>query len=128
MSYAVKHEGRSHVEIKQIGATAALAGALGAAAFGVGAGLAQAKPQPAPSPIPTPSQLFQMPPGLIMQVPTFQTASGTTFANPAFGVAPGQFNKIPTVPSTTSGMTIPNPFFDIPPGHWDGVTLPANFG
>ena len=62
-----------------------------------------------------------------MQVPTFQTAAGT-FPNPAFGVPPGQFNKIPTVPSTTSGMTIPNPFFDIPPGHWDNVIIPPNFG
>ena len=85
------------MRIKQIGATAALSGALGAAALGFGAGSAQAKPLPAPPPIPTPSQLSQMPPGLVMQVPTLQTASGTTFPNPAFGVPPGQFNKIPTV-------------------------------
>jgi hypothetical protein len=113
---------RPHVKIKQIGATAALTGALGAAALGVGAGMAQAKPKPVTPTIPTLSQLFQLPPGQISKVPTLQTASGVTFPNPAFGVAPGQFKKIATI-TTTPGTTIPNPVFEIPPGHWDDVTV-----
>jgi hypothetical protein len=60
-----------------------------------------------------------------MHVPTVQTSKGVTFPNPAFGVPPGQFNKIPTI-TTTPGTTIPNPFFDIPPGHFKDVTV--NFG
>jgi len=90
---------------KKIVGTAALTGALGAAALGV-AGVAQADPKDRdPGPVPSDTD-FTQPPGHIGQ---------------DLGIAPGQLKKLPELTVEVNGETveIDNPFEDVPPGHWD---------
>ena len=106
------------MNLKKIAGTAALAGALGAAAVGIGVGSAQAAPKWDPRPVVPSDTDFSQPPGHIGQ---------------ALGIPPGQFKKIykirvglPTTPPTTT-KPIKNPFFGVPPGHWGDVHLPDIF-
>jgi hypothetical protein len=81
------------MNIRKLGMTAIVAGAMGAAAFGLGAGTAQADPDvwvPVPG-IPG-VDIVNVPPGHFGQ---------------AVGVPPGQLKKIPWTP-----------LYGTPPGHW----------
>ena len=98
------------MNLMKIAGTAALAGALGAAALGVGVGSAQAKPKnPNPS-VPSDTD-FSQPPGHVGH---------------DLGIPPGQFKKLPnitvTYPDGTTAV-VTNPYFGVPPGHWGDVPV-----
>ncbi len=103
------------MNLMKIAGTAALAGALGAAALGVGVGSAQAAPKPKPKPVVPSNTDFSQPPGHVGQ---------------DLGIPPGQFKKIYKIrvglpgPPPTISDPIRNPFFGVPPGHWDDVVWP----
>ena len=97
------------MNLKKIAGTAALAGALGAAALGLGVGSAQAQPKWNPHPVVPSNTDFTQPPGHIGQ---------------DLGIPPGHFKKLPHItvglPDGTTTV-IRNPFFGVPPGHWRNV-------
>jgi hypothetical protein len=100
------------MNLKIIAGTATLAGALGAAAFGLGAGSAEAAPKWDPRPVVPSDTDFTRPPGHIGK---------------ALGIPPGQFKKLPKIRVALPNGTIvkiKNPFFGVPPGHWGDVYKP----
>ena len=78
------------MKIKNIAASAAMAGALGLGALAIGGGVAQADPHPWPPIPPVPGPPGQNPWG-----------------------PPGQVKKDPVI----GGVW--NPLYGVPPGHWD---------
>lgn len=90
------------MNMRKLGMAAAVAGALGAAAFGLGAGAAQADPD-VWVPVPGIPDID----GGHLGVPPGQLAKN-------IGVPPGQLKKIPGTP-----------VYGVPPGHWNDALNPG---